>query len=213
MWGGCYEAMAALSLWLSKLHVCRGWLAAWETGGHAGSGPGEEAASLAAHKSTNVCLFYTWSPPAKLIQMQSCSWWPPFSFEETGGFLAACSWVSGFAGGLSGRRLIKTGGDAPPPLFPTHHLKLLSLSRHPSLPPSPTRPCRRVHTGALFSSLFIFVYLSFFRVQCFCLSDGGVFKWPPSPVSQPLFGLKAMLFMTGRTCRQENEHHVPSPWL
>lgn len=26
--GGGYEAMAALSLWLSKLRACRGWLAA-----------------------------------------------------------------------------------------------------------------------------------------------------------------------------------------
>lgn len=26
---GGYEAVAALSLWLSKLHACRGWLAGW----------------------------------------------------------------------------------------------------------------------------------------------------------------------------------------
>lgn len=92
------------------------------------------------------------------------------SLEGTGGFSAACcsaqgcSWVSGFAGELNGQRLIKTG-DAPPPLFPTRHLKTPSLP--PSLAPSPT-PASEYIQGPC-SRLFIFIYLSF--LSC------AFFKW------------------------------------
>lgn len=126
----------------------------------------------------------------------------PLSFEETGGFSAACcsaqgcSWVSGLAGEPNGQQLIKTG-DAPPPLFPTRHSKPF-LS--PAIPRSLPHPCRQVHTGALFSSLFIFSYRSFSSVQCFCLSDSS--HWVIRMASLPR--LRASLWTEGRAVYDRN---------
>lgn len=181
MWGGVwgggeYEAVAALCLWLSKLRACRGWLAGWlpeKLVGMQGQGRGRRLLpSLLTNKPMFVFVYLKASSKAnsdaKLLLTAL------LSFEETGGISAACcsaqgcSWVSGLAGKLNGQRLIKTG-DAPPPLFPTRHLKPSSLP--PSLAPSPTPAVEYIQGPC--SRLFIFSYLSFSPVHCFCLSDGS----------------------------------------
>lgn len=127
-----------------------------------------------------------WKRPVKLLLRAL------ISFEQTGDFWAVCCnvkgyvWVSGLSGNLNWQCLIKTG-NAPPPLFPTRHLK------PPALPPSLyslPHSSRRVHTGALFSSLFIFSYLSFSPVQCFCLSDVVYSNVLPPPRLQASFWIQ-----------------------
>lgn len=73
--GGGYEAIAALSFWLSKLHACRGWLPGWlpeKLVGMQGQGRGRRLLPSSTHKNTNVCLCVPESLQ-QLIQMQSYS--------------------------------------------------------------------------------------------------------------------------------------------
>lgn len=131
--------MAALSLWLSKLRACRGWLPGWLAGClrnwwacRVRTGGGGCFPLLLTNTPMFVFVYLKASSEAnsdaKLLLMAL------LSFEETGGFSAACCSaqgcirVSGLAGKPNGQQLIKTG-DAPPPLFPSRHLK-------PSSPPA-----------------------------------------------------------------------------
>lgn len=203
-WGSMTLWQHCLYGWVSCMCAGGGWLAGCLpeklVGMQQGQGRGRrQLPSLLTNKPMFVFVYLKSSrkanSDAKLLFMAL------LGFEETGGILAACCsaqgccWVSGLAGKLNGQRLIKTG-DAPPPLFPTRHLK------SPPLPPSPTPaveyiqgPCSRL----LFSSIFHSLLSSAFVWVTVVV---GLFKWPPSPVPQPLFGLKAMLFMTGTTCRR-----------
>lgn len=91
-WGGGYEAMAALSLWLSKRRACRGWLAGWlpeKLLGTQGQDRGRRLLpSLLTDNPMFVFVYLKASSEAnsdaKLLLMAL------LSFEETGGFSAAC---------------------------------------------------------------------------------------------------------------------------
>lgn len=207
---GC-EAVAALSLWLSKLRACRGWLAGWlpeKLVGMRGQGRGRR---LLPSPLTNKPMFVFYIPEAnsdaKLLSMALDSF-------RGNRWLFGCplQCVAEFQDLLenwSVQRLIKTE-VAPPP----RHLKPF-LS--PAIPRSLPHPCRWVHTGALFwSRLFLFsAIFHSFPVQHFCLSDAC--NWfirmaslpPPSGLS--LDWRPCCLWQEQHADRQENKLQVTSP--
>lgn len=132
--------------WVSCVRAGGGWVAGWlpeKLVGMWGQSRGRMplGSLLTEKKDQSLFSLCTGKDPAKLLQMQSCSWWLSSVLRKQVAFWVLVfavhrvyAWVSGLAGKENGQQLIKTG-DAPPPLFPTRYLK--PLSRHPLLPPPP----------------------------------------------------------------------------
>lgn len=159
-WGS--KATAPLSLWLSKLHACRGWLAGWlpeKPVGMQGQGWGRR---LLPSVLTNK--------PAVFFSVLECILQNCFSCKTTCYVSPWFGWnrwhpaafhgrlSSGLAETLNGQQPIKAA-YAPPPILPTRHLK--SPSCPPTLAPSPT---------SLLSTYRGLVLVSFYSQLSFILS-------------------------------------------
>lgn len=91
-WGS--EAIAALSLWLSKLHVCRGWLAGWlpeKPVGMQGQGRGRRRLlpSFSSQINQQFSVAYLKTSSKATSNAKLCPMALP-SNHITGGFSAAC---------------------------------------------------------------------------------------------------------------------------
>lgn len=209
--------MGVLSLWLSKLRVCRGRLAGrprtrWACRVRAG---GRDSVLLRSQISHCCCVFnllYTWKHSEKYakpflttllrFKQKQVAFQRPAAFVRWIDVAEFLDWLEN-ATGSNWLRQATPWLPSFPPSF--------EISPPPSLPPSmrslPHRCCP-LHTEALFLSPSVFfsaVFYSFLsRAFVWVMVVIGLFRWPPS-LPPPLFELKAVLFMTGTTCSQTGQ--------
>lgn len=169
---GEYEAVGVLSLWLSKLRVCRGWLAGcprnrWACRVRAG---GRDSVLLCSQISHCCCVFffnllYTWKHSEKYakpflttllrFKQKQVAFQRPAAFVRWIDVAEFLDWLEN-ATGSNWLRQATPWLPSFPPSF--------EISPPPSLPPSmrslPHRCCP-LHTEALFLSPSVFFLLSF----------------------------------------------------